>query len=89
MSGQPGIVLCPPAAIRHDRFLGTSISVHVLPGCADDIQAGPNTIIVPARLVPAATLDPAGQYSHQPVFLLWPTGQGAWLPRRRLRRLAA
>jgi hypothetical protein len=53
--------------------------VHAVPGCAYDIQAGANTIIVPGRLVPAATPDPAGQYSLQPVFLLWPTGQGGWL----------
>jgi len=79
MSGRPGIVLCAPAAIRHDPLPGASISVHVLPGCADDIQAGANTIIVPARLVPAATPDPAGQSSLQPVFLLWPAGQGSWL----------
>ena len=79
MSGRPGIVLCAPAAIRHDPLPGASISVHVLPGCADDIQAGANTIIVPARLVPAAAPDPAGQYSLQPVFLLWPAGQGSWL----------
>lgn len=50
-----GIVLCAPAAIRHDPLPDTSISVRVLPSCADDIQAGANTIILPARLVPAAS----------------------------------
>ena len=76
MSARPGIVLYAPAAIRHDPLPDTSTSVHVLPDCADDIQAGANTIIVPARLVPAATPDPAGRSSLQPMFLLWPAGRG-------------
>jgi len=54
MSTRPGIVLYAPAAIRHDPLPDTTASVHVLPGCADGIQAGANTIIVPAHLVPAA-----------------------------------
>jgi hypothetical protein len=53
------IVLSAPAAIRHDPLPGTPASVHVLPGGADGIQSGANTIIVPGRLVPAASPDPA------------------------------
>ena len=63
MSTRPGIVLCTPAAIRRDPLSDTFILVHVLPGCADDIQTAANTIIVPARLVPASTPDPAGRWS--------------------------
>jgi len=80
VSERPGIVLCAPAAIRHAPLPDTTASARILPGCAEDIQAGANTIIVPARLVPAAAPDPAGQSSLQPAFLLWPSRQGSWLP---------
>ena len=80
MSAQPGIVLCAPSAIRHAPFPDTSTSVHVLPGCADGIQAGANTIIVPARLLNAVERAPVGRSSLQPVFLLRPAGRGNWLP---------
>jgi len=79
---QPGIVLCAPAAVRQDPLpeTCTSTSVHVLPVPADDLQAGANTIIVPARLLSAAEHDPAGQSSLQPVFLLRPAARSRWLP---------
>lgn len=80
MSARPGIVLCAPAAIRHDPLPDPSTSVHVLAGRTDGIQAGANTIIVPGCLVPDAAPDPAGQSRLQPAFLLRPTGRGGWLP---------
>ena len=80
MSTQPGIVLCTPAAIRHDPLPDPPASMHVLPDPADGIEAGANTIIVPARLVPAAAPDPARQPGLQPVFLLRPAGRERWLP---------
>jgi hypothetical protein len=80
LSTRPAIVLCAPAAIRHDPFPDAPASAHVIPGCSDGIQAGANTIIVPARLVPAVVPGPAGQSSLQPAFLLWPTGRGSWRP---------
>jgi hypothetical protein len=80
VSARAGIVLSAPAAIRHDSLPDPSTSVHVLPGRADGIQAGANTIIVPGSLVPATTLDPAGQSCLQPAFLLRPAGRGGWLP---------
>ncbi len=79
MNGRPGIVLGVPAAIRHNPLPDTSTSVHVLPGCAVGIQAGANTVIVPARLVPATAPDSAGRSNLQPMFLLWPTGRVNWL----------
>jgi hypothetical protein len=80
LSTRPGIVLCVPAAIRHDPFPDAPASEHVIPGCSDGIQAGANTIIVPARLVPAAVSGLAGQSSLQPAFLLRPTGRESWRP---------
>ena len=74
------IVLYAPAAIRHDPLPGAPVTVHVLPGGADGVQSGANTIIVPGRVVPAAAPDPAGPFSLQPVFLLRPAGRGSWLP---------
>ena len=50
-----GIALCAPTSICHDPLPDTSISVRVLLSYADDIQAGANTIVLPARLVPAAS----------------------------------
>jgi hypothetical protein len=79
VSGRPGIVLYVPAAIRHDPLPDISVHVQILPGGVDGIQAGANTIIVPARLIPPATPDPAGRCSLQPMFLLWPAGRGSWL----------
>jgi hypothetical protein len=80
VSARTGIVLSAPAAIRHDPLSDPSTSVHVLPGRADGIQVGANTIIVSGGLVPAATRDPAVQSCLQPAFLLRPVGRGGWLP---------
>jgi hypothetical protein len=77
LSTRPSIVLYAPAAIRHDPVPDTAVSVRILPGCADGIQAGANTIIVPARLLPAGVPGLAGQPSLQPVFLLRPAGRGS------------
>jgi hypothetical protein len=73
-------VLCVPAAIRHDPLPDAPASARIIPGCSDGTQAGANTIIVPARLVPAAVSGLAGHSSLQPAFLLWPTGQESWRP---------
>jgi hypothetical protein len=80
VSTPSAIVLYAPAAIRHDRLPDTATSARILPGCADGIQAGANTIIVPGRLVPATEPDPAGRSSLQPVFLLRPAKAGSCLP---------
>jgi hypothetical protein len=76
---RPSIVLYAPAAIRHDPLPDASISVYVLPVSGDGIQAGANTAIVPASMIPAAVPEPAGT-SSLPAFLLRPAKHQSWLP---------
>jgi hypothetical protein len=80
MSTSSCVVLYAPAAIRHDPLPDASISTHLLPDCADGIQLGANTIIVPAYHIPAVEPGPPGRASLQPTFLLRPARREGWRP---------
>ena len=80
MSTPSAIVLYAPAAIRHDPLPDAATSARILPGSADGLHAGANTVIVPGCLIPATQRGPAGHSSLQPAFLLRPARPGSWLP---------
>jgi hypothetical protein len=80
VSTPPAIVVYAPAAIRHDPLPDAATSVRILPGCADGLQTGANTVIVPGDLIPATQPGPPGRSGLQPAFLLRPAGPDSWLP---------
>lgn len=77
MNQHAAVVLYAPAAVRHDPAPDVPTSARPL---SDVAQAGTNTVIVPAGLVPAIEHHAAGQPSLASVFLLRPAGPSSWHP---------